>query len=112
MSTPFPFFHIEDEDTGEVIWIYSASYACAALFASLYVLWRADLRTFLRAFPMHIVFIGLMTMCPLAASLLPNVAAIVTTAISVIVLAAVQSRIMIRRLCRYYARNGWTITRY
>ena len=112
MSTLFPTFQIENEDTSEVTWLHAPSYLYAGVFASLYVLWRTDSRWFLRAFYVNVAFILIALITVFLAAIFPNPLAITLATLIPLILACVQSRIMVRYLCRYYARKGWTITKY
>lgn len=107
----FPTYDLEDPGTGRVRQLGAADYLLAGVLASLYVLWQTDMRTFTRALVTNVVFIILAGVGVLTASSLPGIYALFSAIGIPILLAAMQSREMIKYVVVYHAINGWDVTR-
>ena len=109
----FPHYTFEHPSTHEVRTIRAKAYVLAAFLASLYVWRRTDFRHFLRALvPNLLVLAGAAAAVMLAAMLpLAGPLRLVAIAVAWIALALMQSRMMVRVIVRYYARNGWEVMR-
>lgn len=110
MSILFPKFYVDQRRTGRLIEIGVRDYIVAAIFASLYVLWRAGLQTFVKAFLVNLVFIALGLLAGLASSLASGAIAAILFVIAAAVLIIEQSRTMVRYVVRSYADRGWDVT--
>lgn len=110
MSILFPIFYLDDQRTGKVIALRSTDYVLAGALASLYVLWRTDVRTFFKAFLANLVFIALAALGILAASNLSGAYAVIAAVMALGVLGAEQSRLMIRYVVEHHADHGWGVT--
>lgn len=107
----FSTYRLEDLSTNQVVVLDSASYWGAALFASLYVCCRTDFGCFRKVLPINIAFLLVSALAVFTASLLPGHLALILAIAIPGILAITQSRLMIRRICRHYARRGWTVRR-
>lgn len=107
----FPSYYLDDHHTGQVLPLHTKEYVLAGLLASLYVYWRTDLHTFVRAFLTNIAFLVVAAVSVLAASSLPGAYALIAAIAIPIILALLQSRAMIRYIVSYHAVNGWDVTK-
>lgn len=107
----FSTYHLENVNTHQVVVLDHASYLGAALFASFYVCCRTDFAGFRKALPINVAFLIVSALAVFTASLLPGHLALILAIAAPSILAITQSRLMIRCICRHYARRGWTVTR-
>lgn len=110
MSRLFPVYYLDQRRKGQLITISRKDYWLAGLFASLYVLWRTNLRTFAKAFLANLLFLALAALALLAASALPAALGLMAVAVAITSLGIEQSRTMVRYVVQHYKNRGWDLT--
>ena len=84
----------------------------AALLGCLFVLPRADFRTFVRALFINLCFALADFACSAAALFLPGLLAIAGLLLLPAMLAAIQSSIIVRTVRSHFVRQGWIVTQF
>ena len=107
----FPFYYLEHPDSHEIRLLDGRSYALAGLLASFFVLKRAGLEAFLKAALINIAIVLVALVSILVSPFLPGLFKLVGVVGVPVVLALLQSRLMVKAVRRHFAREGWIVMR-
>lgn len=107
----FNHYHLEHPSTHEVRVLDGRSYLLAGILGSFYTLWRTDLRTFATTLLVNAGFVLAALISILATPFMPGLLKLVGLVVIPVVLAVLQSRIIVRTVRRHFARQGWIVTR-